>query len=241
MQRSTIPNLVKLTVMGVGAFVGGYVANLGPHPAQAQNIRTLPATGNQRVQPALTDTFLVPPQGARFVTTEGRPVMIIGAQGNQSTLALFDSGGNPTVTITAGNGGVVNISTTNGANVTAMANNRTSKASLEASSQATQISLERSGRDSVSIRDDAANGSRLTMANRQGKTALDVVFGNNRGTLALMDDSGQTVAALAFGGSNGTLELKDSKKKTSSQLSGEGKLVLTEGEKTLWSAPPTDK
>ncbi|MBX3112059.1 MAG: hypothetical protein KF857_08630 [Fimbriimonadaceae bacterium] len=240
MERPPVSNFAKLAVIGVGAFLGGYAANLGPKPALAQ-IRSLPSQGNPRVQPTFTDTFLVPPQGVRFVNSEGRPVMVLAAQGSQSTLALFDSNGTPSVTIAAGNGGMVNISTATGAQIKASSNNRANVVSLDASGQGTGISLERAGRDSVVLKDDAANGSRLSMANRAGRTALEILFSTNRGTLSMSDDSGQPLATLGFTGTNGTMELKDSKKKTSSQITGEGKVTLTEGDKTLWVAPPADK
>ncbi|MBS1707354.1 MAG: WD40 repeat domain-containing protein [Armatimonadetes bacterium] len=241
MDKNLVYSGMKMLVLGSCAFMGGYVANLGPRPAHAQ-IRTLPPQGNPRIQQGVTDTFIVPNSGVRFVSVDGKPVMVVATRGNDSILALFDSGGQPTITLTAGSNGTVNISTSgSGAQISAVSASRSNQVGLLANDQGTQLAMSRSGHNGVLVKDDVANGSRLTLASRAGKTALDVFFGNNRGSLSMYDDNGQSLAAIGYQGTSGSLELKDSKKKSTSQVTGEGKVTLTEGEKTLWSAPPVDK
>ncbi len=237
MDKSPIFLVVKLLVLGFCAFMGGYVANLGPHRAEAQ--RTLPRGGSGRIQPTVTDTIVVPPNGLKFVTSGGEVVAALGTRGNESILALFDGRGQPAVTLTAGSGGFVEVSTNTGGQVRISSNNRSNKVALDASNDGTKLELARGDTNAVTIKDDLANGSRLTLADRGGHPGLDAFFSNSKATLALLDSNGDQLATLASSGTAGTIELKDPKRKSSSLVSGEGKVTLSADEKK-WVAPPAD-
>jgi hypothetical protein len=209
----------------VGGFVGGQVGR--PTIAQAQ-------VQQQRNE----NQILVPNDGLRFVTEEGRTVAAMGYQAGNGFFALLDANGRPALTMTAAPGGTVNlrsvadgaiveVGTPDGRNHMRMSANASGDMLEGVSGSATLLLANRGGT------------SQFSMPGPNGRSLIDLATTANGGQLDLRSSSGSSALTASVTTGGGLLTVRDAAGNGNALVSGAGQFSSLKQGKTVWSAPPT--
>lgn len=209
----------------VGSLVGSFLAGHRPNVAQAQT----------RVQNQ--DYLLVPAGGLRLVTEQGRPLGVIGNRNGNGALILFDAGGQPSITLSAGPSGRVSLSGADaGANVLIAAAGNSRSINLTATAGQGTIMFTRQTGNGSSIVDDP-NGGRLNLVSRNGSRAIELLYNNTGGQLNLGNQAGTTLLQLLVNETGGRIDLKGNPETQSLSLRGKGEVIAQNGENVSWRLP----
>lgn len=222
----------------VGGYVGGSMAP-GRHTIEYVNMApTAPAgalVSSQQVQ--TTNAILVPDAGLRFQSSDMRTVAFLGYVNGSTAFVLLDGNGVPSVTLTAGTSGKVNVSAQGDSpHIELFAGNGNSVVGMSASRDSSGFFANAVG--SKVDMNAGTSGSSLTLGSPGGATGLGLVAERTGGTLTLFGDTKLPALTLEGDGPGGLVSTRDAKGLTTATM-GVGKFTVLKDGKSLWQAPPS--
>ncbi|MCH7945968.1 MAG: hypothetical protein IIC73_08165 [Armatimonadetes bacterium] len=213
------------------ALAGGFLGGL------ASGVRTIPAEAKQIPQIRSDNLILVPNNGLRFVTEEGRTIAVLGVQGNNGALALLDSNGMPSVMLAAGPGGTVNIRSVQGGGLLEITSaDGRSKARMSA--QSAEAIIETNVQGSLLVLRSRAAGSKLMLPGARNARGIELATGTQGSSISIFGTTGRAALTAKTGPTGGLLTLHDAQGETSATVSGVGTFVSVKDGRTVWQAPP---
>jgi hypothetical protein len=220
-------NLRHTLLFSLLAVAGGVLGSwlFRPIPAQAQqNVRN-------------ENQIFVPTEGLRFVTDQQRTVAVMGHQGGNAILVLYDANGRPSVGLTAGTGGSVTVrAQADGGSVEVSSLDGTSTARLAAN--ASSANLEATFRTSVfSVSNNGAN-TNVNIPGPNNMTAVQLLTGQNGGQMTLYGPASRSAMTAEGTPTGGMLTLRDGTGKTTATVSNAGTFASLKEGRVVWQAPP---
>ena len=220
----TIRHTLLLSLLAV---VGGMLGSLLFRPTTAhaqQNLRT-------------ENQVLVPTDGLRFVTEQQRTVAMLGLQGGNAVLVLYDANGRPSVGMTAGTGGSVTIrAQADGGSIEIATLDSTSTARLGAN--ASSANLEATYRTSVfSVSNNGAN-THVNIPGPNNTTAIQLLTGQNGGQMTVYGPASRSAMTAEGTPTGGMLTMRDGTGKTTATVSNAGTFASFREGRVVWQAPP---
>lgn len=207
-----------------GGILGGHFG--APTPAKAQ------------VQVRSENQIVVPDDGLRFVTMQGRTIAVMGIQAGNAALVLLDNAGRPSVTLVAGPGGSVTLrARPEGGDIEVASLDGSKYARLTASSSGAAFEAV-SGTSTLSLL-NMGTRSTLTMPGSNSATALMLATTASGGAVTVYGPTGKSAVTVEGNATGGLLGVRDASGTVAASVSGAGTFASVRAGQTVWQAPPS--
>ncbi len=221
-----------------GGFLGAAVFSSSGLSAKAQvggSVHEVPYQGGD-TRNELVSTLFIPDSGLKFMTKDIMTVGWLGPVGDNMVFTLCDTSGNPSITMTAGPGGKVEINALpGGAGIAVSSPESGSQAGIFSDRSRAEFFSTAGG--STAQLSSGGGGSSLSIFGPAQTPAFKLSGDSSGGSLTMFGDGRMPAVTIDSSAAGGQIEVRDAQGMTKASISGEGRFVTIKDGKVVWQGP----
>lgn len=230
------------TLSLIGGLIGGAIFSSGRIVANAQLGAQLSGTTQESgiqggVKITSHNMIYVPVNGLKFVDPDMKVVAWLGVQGGATVFSLVGEDGSPSIVLTAGNGGKIDIrALPTGTGILATTPETGTTVGLYSDRNKAEMFTNAGGSGALVSSD---NGRSLMSIRGPSQTPGFELSGDKAGgTMTLFGDSRLPVVTIGGSSVGGQINVRDTRGTTKASVNGEGKFTSIVDGKAVWQGPP---